>query len=217
MPGSDTSNEPPGTIPGPDGVRRCAWCAGDPLYEAYHDTEWGFPVGDDRRLFEKLCLEGFQAGLSWLTILRRREGFRAAFAGFDPAAVARFGPTEVERLLADDSIIRHRGKIEAVINNAGCLLELWDDGVSLAQHVWAFAPGLAPGACPAAPAAAWPPPASTPESKALATDLRRRGWRFVGPTTVYAFMQSMGLVNDHHPACAIRQAAHEARAGFVVP
>jgi DNA-3-methyladenine glycosylase I len=196
------------TLLGEDGVRRCAWSGADPQYRAYHDSEWGFPVGEDRRLFEKLSLEGFQAGLSWLTILRRREAFRRAFAGFDPERVAQFGSDDVERLLGDASIIRHRGKIEAVINNARCLLEMQRSGLTLAHHVWSFAPPPVPPARP---------PASTPDSHALARDLRRRGWRFVGPTTVYAFMQSMGLVNDHDPACAIRPAAQAARDRFVVP
>ena len=164
-------------ILGDDGVARCSWADSAPEYRAYHDTEWGFPVHDDRRLFEKLCLEGFQSGLSWLTILRKREAFRRAFAGFDVARVAGFTEADVERLLADASIIRHRGKIEATVNNARRALEL----PSLDAYVWAF-----------------------DDATALAKDLKRRGWRFVGPTTVYAFMQAMGLVNDHEPGCAIR-------------
>jgi DNA-3-methyladenine glycosylase I len=231
MPDRPRSDPPARTLLGEDGVLRCAWSGADPQYRTYHDSEWGFPVGDDRRLFEKLSLEGFQAGLSWLTILRRREAFRRAFAGFDPERVARFGSDDIERLLGDAAIIRHRGKIEAVINNAGCLLEMQRSGLTLAHHVWSFAPPPAPPASPpaslpasragrpagCAPVPAAPPPASTPESHALARDLRRRGWRFVGPTTVYAFMQSMGLVNDHDPACAIRPAAQGVRDGFVVP
>jgi DNA-3-methyladenine glycosylase I len=216
MPDRPSSDRSPVIVVGEDGVRRCAWCAADPQYRAYHDSEWGFPVADDRRLFEKLSLEGFQAGLSWLTILRRREAFRRAFAGFDPRQVARLQSGDIERLLADASIIRHRGKIEAVINNARCLLEMEQGGLTLAHHVWGFAPPPALGAAPAR-ADGEPPPARTPESTALAADLRRRGWRFVGPTTVYAFMQSMGLVNDHEPACAIRQVAQAARDRFVVP
>jgi DNA-3-methyladenine glycosylase I len=209
----DDLNAANGTILGEDGIRRCAWCAATPEYRAYHDTEWGFPVADDVRLFEKLSLEGFQAGLSWLTILRRREGFRRAFAGFDPPTVAAFGSDDVERLLADASIIRHRGKIEAVINNAARALDLIAAQGSLAHHVWSFAP--APVRL--GPSGAVTPPSTTPESTALARDLRRRGWRFVGPTTAYAFMQSMGLVNDHRPACAVYAAVCSAREEFTLP
>ena len=212
--GSDQVSAADGTILGKDGTRRCAWCDSAPEYRAYHDTEWGFPVIDDIRLFEKLSLEGFQAGLSWLTILRRREGFRRAFAGFDPPTVAAFGPDDVERLLGDSSIIRHRGKIEAVIHNAGRTLELVAAEWSLAHHVWGFAPRPLGGAT--APLIA-PPPSTTPESTALARDLRRRGWRFVGPTTAYAFMQSMGLVNDHRAGCAVRPAAQAARGALTLP
>lgn len=165
----------------------------------YHDTEWGVPVHDDQRLFEKLCLEGFQSGLSWLTILRKRPAFREVFAGFDPAEVARFGEADVERLLTDARIIRHRGKIEATVNNARRACELIDATGSLAAHVWSFAPDV-PGTRPCSPAEV---PATTPESAALAKDLKRRGWRFVGPTTAYAFMQSMGLVDDHMAACEV--------------
>ena len=197
---------------GEDGLARCSWAESAPEYRAYHDTEWGFPVAEDRRLFEKLSLEGFQAGLSWLTILRKREAFRRAFAGFDPQRVARFDEGDVERLLADAAIVRHRGKIEAVINNARRAGELVAEQGSLARFVWGFEPGRRdedPG-----PEAL---PASTAESRALARELKRRGWRFVGPTTVYAFMQAMGLVNDHLEGCHVRVAARTAREAFVRP
>jgi len=174
-------------------MNRCAWATSAPDYVAYHDDEWGRPVTDDRRLFEKLCLEGFQAGLSWLTILRKRPAFREAFAGFDPAVVATYGEAEVERLLQDAGIIRHRGKIEATVNNAARCLELQAEAGSLAEFVWSWAPE--------GHETAEPVPAMTPTSIALSRDLKRRGWRFVGPTTVYAFMQAMGLVNDHAPDC----------------
>ena len=185
-----------------DGVARCAWGDSTPEYRSYHDAEWGFPVGDDVRLFEKLCLEGFQAGLSWLTILRKREAFRAGFAGFDFERVARFGPREVERLLGDAGIVRHRGKIESTVNNAQRAVELVAAEGSLAAFVWSFEPDRADG--PSVEA-------QTEESRALAKELKRRGWTFVGPTTVYAFMQAMGLVNDHIDGCVIRPKA-EARA-----
>jgi DNA-3-methyladenine glycosylase I len=202
-----------GIVRGDDGVSRCWWADSAPEYRAYHDREWGFPVADDVRLFEKLSLEGFQAGLSWLTILRKRENFRRAFAGFDFYAVARFDENDVARLLGDASIIRHRGKIEAVINNAGRAVELVDTEGSLAAHVWRFEPSsrgrraLRRGEVPA----------QTPESLALAKDLKRRGWRFVGPTTVYAFMQAMGVVNDHLSGCGARGEATRARREFRVP
>jgi DNA-3-methyladenine glycosylase I len=192
-----------------DGVRRCTWACSTPDYHAYHDTEWGFPVDSDVRLFEKLSLEGFQSGLSWLTILRKRESFREAFAGFDHELIARFGDADVERLLGDAGIVRHRGKIEAVINNARRAVELIEAEGSIAHYVWGFEPG------PAARVrdANGDLPASTPESVEMAKDLKRRGWKFVGPTTVYAFMQSAGMVNDHlvgcyrHEACAKLQRA----------
>jgi DNA-3-methyladenine glycosylase I len=203
-------------VPGEDGVVRCFWGASPPEYVAYHDTEWGFPVADDRRLFEKLCLEGFQSGLSWLTILRKREGFRRAFANFDFERVARFGAKDVERLLGDASIVRHRGKIEAAINNAARAVELVDAEGSLAAYVWRFEPDAA-----SRPKRfTWDALlelSQTPESRAMAKDLKRRGWRFVGPTTVYAFMQAMGLVNDHLEGCAARAAVEKARATFTPP
>jgi DNA-3-methyladenine glycosylase I len=203
-------------VRGEDGVARCFWGSSPPEYQAYHDTEWGFPVDDDRRLFEKLVLEGFQSGLSWLTILRKRENFRKAFAGFDFERVARFGEKDVERLLQDAGIVRHRGKIEAAVNNAQRAVELVGEEGSLAAHVWRFEPD--PDSRPKR--FTWDvllEMAQTPESKALAKDLKRRGWRFVGPTTVYAFMQAMGLVNDHLEGCDAREAAELARAAFDRP
>jgi DNA-3-methyladenine glycosylase I len=197
---------------GEDGVARCFWGAGSAEYRAYHDTEWGFPVTDDRRLFEKLCLEGFQAGLSWLTILRKRDAFRRAFSDFDFERVARFGQRDVERLLHDASIVRHRGKIESTINNAARCVELVEAEGSLAAYVWRFEPG--PESRPKRlTREALAELAMTPESRALANDLKQRGWTFVGPTTVYAFMQAMGLVNDHLDGCTVREAAERARDG----
>ena len=203
-----------GIVVGEDGVARCWWAESTPEYRAYHDTEWGFPVADDVRLFEKLSLEGFQAGLSWLTILRKREAFRRAFAGFDFNAVAAFDERDVSRLLADAGIIRHRGKIQAVINNAQRAVELVASEGSLAHYVWSFEPDVRGGALDRAALAAL---AVTEESTALAKDLKRRGWRFVGPTTVYAFMQAMGLVNDHLDGCHAHPRAAEARRAFRRP
>ncbi len=205
-----------GLVNGEDGVVRCFWSDSAPEYRAYHDEEWGFPVDDDRRLFEKLCLEGFQSGLSWLTILRKRDAFRRAFHEFDFERVARFGDRDVERLLGDASIVRHRGKIEATINNAGRAVELVDEAGSLAGYFWRFEPDPAtrPGELTWEVLAEL---ATTPESRALAKDLKKRGWRFVGPTTVYAFMQAMGLVNDHVHGCAARERAERARAAFDPP
>ena len=203
-------------VRGDDGVVRCFWGASAPEYAAYHDTEWGLPVAEDRRLFEKLCLEGFQSGLSWLTILRKREGFRQAFAGFDFDRVARFGEKDVERLLADASIVRHRGKIEATINNAQRAVELVDEEGSLAAYVWRFEPDAA-GRPKRMTWDTLLEMAETPDSRALAKDLKRRGWRFVGPTTVYAFMQAMGLVNDHLHGCDARVEVERARAAFTPP
>ena len=205
-----------GLVQGDDGVARCSWGDSAPEYRAYHDEEWGFPVADDRRLFEKLCLEGFQSGLAWLTILRKREAFRRAFLEFDFERVAKFGERDVERLLTDASIVRHRGKIEATINNARAAVELVDDVGSLAGYVWRFEPD--PTTRPKRLTwEALSELAATPESRALAKDLKKRGWRFVGPTTVYAFMQAMGLVNDHVEGCAARGPAEGARAAFDVP
>ena len=203
-----------GIVVGDDGVARCAWGASAPEYHSYHDTEWGFPGSDDIRLFEKLSLEGFQAGLSWLTILRKREAFRRAFEGFDFARVARFGDRDVARLLADAGIVRHRGKIEAVINNARRAVELVSAEGSLAHYMWSFEPSNPPTPLERAGLA---DRSTSAESHALAKDLKRRGWRFVGPTTVYAFMQAMGLVNDHLDGCAIRAEVERARAGFRRP
>jgi len=199
-----------GLAKGPDGQLRCFWGVSAPEYVDYHDREWGFPVVDDRRLFEKLCLEGFQSGLSWLTILRKRDAFRRAFASFDPAVVARFGARDVTRLLGDAGIIRHRGKIESTINNAARALEIIAERGSLATYVWSFVPG--DGERPrAVTRAALRAMTQTPTSVALSKDLKRRGWTYVGPTTVYAFMQAMGLVNDHLEGCVIRRAAEAAR------
>ncbi len=195
-------------IRGEDRVHRCWWCGASPDYIAYHDTEWGFPVHDDQRLFEKLILEGFQSGLSWLTILRKREGFRAGFARFDFRKVARFGEKDVARLLQDASIVRHRGKIESTINNANRAIEMVDEFGSLANYIWKFEPSAKsrPSKITADVI-----PSSSPESIALSKDLKKRGWSFVGPTTVYAFMQAMGLVNDHLEGCSIRKQASLAR------
>jgi DNA-3-methyladenine glycosylase I len=205
-----------GLIEGPDGVVRCWWPGTDPLYVAYHDREWGRPVADDRRLFEKLCLEGFQSGLSWLTILRKRENFRSAFADFDIEEVARFGDREIEHLLTDAGIVRHRGKIASVINNARRARALQDEAGSLAAFVWRHEP--APAARPArVDRTALCAMTSTPESTSLSKALLKRGWSFVGPTTVYAFMQSMGLVNDHVEGCAFRDEVEAERAAFVRP
>ena len=176
-------------VVGADGVARCAWGTSDPLYIQYHDQEWGRPVENDRRLFEKLCLEGFMSGLSWLTILRKREHFRAAFADFEPQAVARFTDADVARLMGDAGIVRNRAKIEATVNNARRCLELEAEFGSLAAYVWGFEPA-APSTEPIAP-----------EAVALSKDLRRRGWAFVGPTTVHSFMEAMGLVNNHLEGC----------------
>jgi DNA-3-methyladenine glycosylase I len=201
----------PGLALGPDDLPRCGWGVSTPDYVAYHDAEWGFPVHDDRRLFEKLCLEGFQSGLSWLTILRKREAFRAGFANFEIARVATFTARDVKRLLGDAGIVRHRGKIESTINNAKRALEIVDEHGSIASYVWTFVP-------PAAERprtmnrAALKRMASTATSARLSKDLKRRGWSFVGPTTVYAFMQAMGLVNDHLEGCVIRPRAEAARA-----
>jgi DNA-3-methyladenine glycosylase I len=201
---------------GDDGVVRCSWAGSDPLYRRYHDEEWAFPVADDRRLFEKLCLEGFQSGLSWLTILRKRESFRAAFAGFDFDRVARFGGRDVARLLKDAGIVRHRGKIESTVNNARRTREIVAERGSLASFVWSFEP--APADRPKK--LTWPvllTMAKTDASAALSKALRRRGFTFVGPTTAYAFMQAMGLVNDHVEGCEIRARAQRARERFRRP
>ena len=194
-----------------DGLVRCSWCRPSAAYRDYHDREWGFPVDDDRRLFEKLCLEGFQAGLSWQTILHKRDAFRRGFADFDPRKVARFGAADVDRLLADAGIVRHRGKIESAINNAGRALALIDEFGSLAAYVWRFEPS-AKGRPKRVTVARLRALGVPPEAVALSKDLRRRGWTFVGPTTVYAFMQAMGLVDDHLEGCHARPLVETARA-----
>jgi len=182
---------------------RCAWASAAPEFLSYHDTEWGFPVHDDRRLFEKLCLEGFQSGLSWRTILVKRENFRKAFRGFDLTRIARFTASDVRRLLKDDGIVRHRGKIEAVINNAKRAKEIVKERGSLAAFFWSYAATVRRGK---------PQTASrSPESIALSKELKKRGWKFVGPTTVFAFMQAMGLINDHAEHCFVRAKVERAR------
>ncbi|MEO0413532.1 MAG: DNA-3-methyladenine glycosylase I [Verrucomicrobiota bacterium] len=183
------------------GITRCFWCKGHEDYEFYHDNEWGKPVHDDSRLFEKICLEGFQAGLSWLTILRKRENFRAAFAGFDPQLVAEFDQSDVERLVQDAGIIRHRGKIESTINNAKRALEIQAEEGSLDAFFWQYQP---PAKERPAELSREGIPSQTPTSVRLSKDLKKRGWSFVGPTTCYAFMQAMGLVNDHMDGCDFR-------------
>ena len=195
---------------GPDGLVRCAWTGGAPEFLAYHDDEWGQPTADDRRLFEKLSLEGFQSGLSWRTILNKRPAFRKAFADFDIEQVARFSDRDVERMLGDAGIVRHRGKIEAVINNAQRAVDLIDAEGSLAGYVWRFEPDAAELGAPQSLTMA-------PSSIAMSKDLKKRGWKFVGPTTMFAFMQSMGLVNDHATTCVIRARIDTARAGFTRP
>ena len=197
-------------IVGPDGKSRCRWCGAAPEFPAYHDTEWGFPVSDDHRLFEKLSLEGFQSGLSWRTILAKRENFRAAFHDFDFDRIARFTQRDLNRLLKDEGIVRHRGKIEAVINNARPARELIKREGSLAAFIWRYEPD--------AKQIAEPQTASTSaESLALSKDLKKQGWKFIGPTTVYAFMQVMGLINDHVADCVIRSKVERARKNFRRP
>ena len=197
-------------------MKRCPWPGEDPLYVRYHDEEWGRPVTDDTRLFEKICLEGFQAGLSWITILRKREDFRKAFNGFEPNAVSRFTAKDVQRLLKDDGIVRHRGKIDSTINNARQALALIDKKGSLASYFWSWEP----------PAADRPRTVTretlmkmttTPQSIAMSKDLKKRGWSFVGPTTSYAFMQAMGLVNDHIHDCGVRAEIEKARSRLKRP
>ncbi|TAM47442.1 MAG: DNA-3-methyladenine glycosylase I [Gammaproteobacteria bacterium] len=198
------------TILGPDGKSRCRWCAAAPEFLAYHDAEWGFPVNDDRRLFEKLSLEGFQSGLSWRTILAKRENFRVAFHDFDFGRIARFTEHDVRRLLKDEGIVRHHGKIEAVIHNARQARELIKREGSLAAFVWRYEPD--------AKRLAKPQTVSTSaEASALSKDLKKLGWKFVGPTTVYAFMQAMGLINDHVEGCVIRAKVERARKSFRRP
>lgn len=198
------------TIAGPDGRARCRWCSAAPEFLDYHDTEWGFPVADDRRLFEKLSLEAFQSGLSWRTILAKRENFRAAFHGFDFESVAGFTQGDVERLLRDEGIVRHRGKIEAVINNAQRARELVEWEGSLAAFIWRYQAEAGTLSIPQTVS-------TSAESVALSKDLKKRGWKFIGPTTVYAFMQAMGLVNDHAEGCVIRAEVERARKAFTPP
>ncbi len=205
-----------GLVTGGDGRQRCWWHGGIPDYEAYHDHEWGRPVTDDNRLFEKICLEGFQAGLSWLTILRKRENFRKGFAGFDIDKVARFGDKQVERLLKDAGIVRHRGKIVSTINNAKRARELRNEAGSLSAYVWGFEPSAADRPRDVTRKALMAMPKS-PASIALSKDLRKRGWSFVGPTTIYAFMQSMGLVNDHLEGCYCRTIVEKERKNLKRP
>jgi DNA-3-methyladenine glycosylase I len=205
-----------GLITGEDGRPRCFWQGGAPEYADYHDREWGFPVADDSRLFEKICLEGFQSGLSWLTILRKRENFRSAFCGFDFHEVARFNESHVERLLQDAGIVRHRKKIESTINNAKRACELEQAFVTLSAYFWRFEPPVEER-----PAVIDQPAlrtlASTATSTALSKDLKQRGWSFIGPTTAYAFMQAMGLVNDHLEGCHARKLVARARRAFQSP
>ncbi len=199
------------TIPGPDGRPRCGWCAAAPeFYFNYHDTEWGFPVDNDRRLFEKLSLEGFQSGLSWRTILAKRENFRKAFDGFDFDRVARFTERDVVRLLGDTGIVRHRGKIEAVIHNAQRALEMVEREGSLAAFFWRYEPDARTLGKPQTVSI-------SAESLRLSKDLKKLGWKFVGPTTVYAFMQAMGMVNDHAEECVVRREVARARNAFRRP
>ncbi|MGH9277668.1 MAG: DNA-3-methyladenine glycosylase I [Acidimicrobiales bacterium] len=198
-----------GAVRGDDGVRRCGWCTDAADYTAYHDDEWGRPVTDDLRIYEKICLEGFQSGLSWLTILRKRDGFRRAFAGFDPEAVARFGPADVDRLMGDAGIVRHRGKIEATIANARGTLAVQEQHGSLASLVWSYEPRRRGRPVPRRLGDL---ASVTPESTALSKALRAAGFRFVGPTTAYAAMESLGLVNDHLSGCSARAACEAERA-----
>jgi len=198
------------TVSGPDGRPRCGWCGDYAPFFPYHDREWGYPVANDQRLFEKLCLESFQSGLSWRTILDKRENFRAAFDAFDFRKVAAYGEADVARLLGNAGIVRHRGKIEAVINNAGRAIELIDEAGSLAAYVWRYEPGPADLAAPQSLT-------TSPASVALSKDLKKRGWKFVGPTTIFAFMQAMGLINDHAEGCVMRDEVAKARADFVKP
>lgn len=198
------------TVNGPDGRPRCAWCSAAPEFFAYHDNEWGFPVADDQRLFEKMCLESFQSGLSWRTILAKRENFRAAFDNFDYEKIARYTERDINRLLKNAGIVRHRGKIEAVINNANRAQELVEQEGSLAAFFWSYEPDEKKLAAPQTVS-------TSAESIALSKDLKKRGWKFVGPTTVYSFMQAMGLINDHVDNCVSRAEVEHARSSFMRP
>ncbi|MEL6437381.1 MAG: DNA-3-methyladenine glycosylase I [Pseudomonadota bacterium] len=209
-------NTQSGLITGDDNKARCWWPGDKEDYLAYHDAEWGYPVADDTRLFEKICLEGFQSGLSWLTILRKRENFRAAFDGFDVEKIARYGDDDVARLVQDAGIVRHRGKIVSTINNAKRAMELREEAGSLAAYFWAHEPGS--DERPELVTYEWAMANTVTEtSKRLSKDLKKRGWSFVGPTTVYAFMQAMGMVNDHLEGCFCRPLVEEARAKFKRP
>jgi len=212
----DDTAAPTGLFTDDNQVTRCVWCRATPDYQQYHDSEWGLPVHDDTRLFEKICLEGFQAGLSWLTILNKREAFRKAFAGFDMDKVAQFDDADVKRLLLDAGIVRHRGKIVSTINNAQRAQELRKEFGSLAAYFWRFEPHATtrPSQITRQTLSGV---TTSAESIALSKDLRKRGWTFVGPTTMYAFMQAMGLVNDHLEGCVARTKAHAARSGFSAP
>ncbi|MEZ5814597.1 MAG: DNA-3-methyladenine glycosylase I [Alphaproteobacteria bacterium] len=205
-------DEGKGILRGEDGCGRCRWCGDDALYVSYHDHEWGCPVVDDIRLFEKICLEGFQAGLSWITILRKRENFRAAFDGFDFTRLQYYGEKDVQRLLGDAGIIRHRGKIEATIHNACRAIEMVEEFGSLAKYFWSWEPKTGQRARDMADI-----PAVTDVSKALSKDLKKRGWKFVGPTTCYAFMQAMGMVNDHLQGCEFYARVEQKRQAFERP
>jgi len=198
------------TIKGPDGKPRCKWCEAAPEFFDYHDREWGFPVADDQHLFEKICLESFQCGLSWRTILAKRENFRAAFHHFDFNKIAKFTKRDINRLLKDEGIVRHRGKIEATINNAKQMQELIKQEGSLASFIWQYEPDAKNPENPQSES-------MSAESVALSKELKKRGWKFVGPTTVYAFMQAMGLINDHVKACVIRDKVERARKRFKRP
>ena len=212
----DDTLAPAGLFTDDGGVNRCVWCRATPQYQHYHDHEWGMPVGEDRRLFEKICLEGFQAGLSWLTILKKREAFRLAFAEFDMDKVAAFDEADVKRLLLDSGIVRHRGKIASTINNAQRAQEMRQEFGSLASYFWQFEPAQAdrPEVITYQTLSGM---TTSTQSIALSKDLRKRGWSFVGPTTMYAFMQAMGLVNDHIAGCSTRMKAAAARAEFKPP
>ena len=203
-------------MPGSDGAPRCWWCVGDALYENYHDTEWGRPQTDDRLLFEKIVLEGFQSGLSWITILRKRENFRKAFKGFDIERVAKFGSRDVDRLMQDAGIVRNSAKIHSAINNAGRCADLIEEFGSLANYVWRYEPPLKnrPKGLTHSQLMTM---TTCDEAIALSKDLKKRGWSFVGPTTIYAFMQDMGLVNDHLTACPLRDEIEALRSRFRRP
>lgn len=214
---TDTSPPlPDGLFADEHGIARCIWCRSTPVYRDYHDTEWGYPVADDRRLFEKICLEGFQSGLSWLTILNKRDAFRQGFAHFDIDAMARFGDADVARLVTDAGIVRHRGKIESAINNARQALKLRDECGSLAAYFWRWEPDHSTRPAQMTRSALLGMTTSA-ESVAMSRDLKKRGWTCVGPTTVYAFMQAVGLVNDHVEGCGARAQVNAARAAFSPP